>query len=77
MFSKAVGRVNFEFDEFRTTCRMFGIGGLRIDGMISVIMSDKVGRLSPGILLLRSELSISTFQSCEIPIQQPNFAHRP
>ena len=30
---KATDRVNFEFDECRTTCRLFGIGGLRIDGL--------------------------------------------
>ena len=55
----------------------FCIVGLWIDGVISAIMSDKAARFIPGILMLRSRLSISTLQSCEISIQQPNFAHRP
>ena len=51
-FMKATDRVNFEFDERRTTCRLFGIGGLRIYGLFSPRMMDKVATFKPGIFMI-------------------------
>ena len=51
-FMKATDRVNFEFDECRTTCRLFGIGGLRIEGLFSPRMMDKVATFRPGLLVI-------------------------
>ena len=51
-FMKATDRVNFEFDECRTTCRLFGIGGLRIEGLFSPRTMDKVATFRPGLLVI-------------------------
>ena len=51
-FMKATDRVNFEFDECRTTCGVFGIGGLRIDGVFSPRKMDKVATFRPGLLII-------------------------
>ena len=51
-FMKGTERVNFEFDECRTTCRLIGIGGLRIDGLFSPRMMDEVATFRPGLLMI-------------------------
>jgi len=47
---KATDRVSFEFDKCRTTCRLFGVGGLRIDRLYSEV--DKVARSRPGLMMI-------------------------
>lgn len=51
-FMKTTDRVNFEFDECRTICRLCGIGGLKIVGLFSARMVDKVARFRPGLLVI-------------------------
>ena len=51
-FMKATDLVNFEFDESKTTCRLFGIGGLKISALLSTKILDKVSKFRPELLMI-------------------------
>ena len=55
---KATDRVNFEIDDCRTTYKLVGFGRLKIDGLFSARMMDKVARFRPGLLEIETGITI-------------------
>ena len=60
---KVTDHVICECDECRTTCQLFSVGGLSIDGLFLVRMVDKVGKFIPGLLMTE----IRTVNICILP----------